>query len=138
LETEQFNWLEKELKTAKESEKFVIVVLHHPPFSSGKHGQDSDILKLQQTLLPLLEKNTVDLVFAGHDHVCERSYRNGIYYITSGAAGAPLYEKTFENKYRQFFSSQNNYSKILVSKNQLVIDVFDDLGAELDHLIIKK
>lgn len=136
--TEQVDWLEKELKSAKDSQKFVAVVLHHPPFSSGKHGQDADVLKLQQTLVPLLEKNTVDLVFTGHDHVYERSYKNGINYITTGASGAPLYEKTFENKYSQLFISKSNFVEVIASGNNLKLETFDELGSKVDEINITK
>jgi len=62
---------------------FQVVVCHHPPFSSGDHGDtagaDWDF-----------ETHGVDLVLAGHDHDYERIRRDGITYVVNGAGGANL------------------------------------------------
>ena len=59
--------------------------MHHPLYSSGKrHGPS---LKLREVLKPLLVKNRVDVVFAGHEHFYERLQpQNGVQYFISGAA----------------------------------------------------
>ncbi|MEZ6058253.1 MAG: metallophosphoesterase [Planctomycetaceae bacterium] len=62
---------------------FQIVVAHHPPFSSGEHG---DIRDADWDF----EKHGVDLVINGHDHDYERIERDGLVYIINGAGGANL------------------------------------------------
>ena len=77
--SEQFQWLEKELKSCKKCWKFVS--LHHPAFTSGPHGvlgedgkpKEKPIAYQQEFLVPLFEKYEVDMVFSGHDHFYERS-----------------------------------------------------------------
>ena len=65
------------------------MLLHRPPYSSGAHGGIENP-NLETHLVPLFEQYGVDMVFAGHDHHYERSYKSGVYYIVAGGGGAPL------------------------------------------------
>ncbi len=84
-------WLERELQKAdvEPNLQWRIVLVHAGPFSSGLHG-DND--KMHGAEIPkLLRDHHVDFVLAGHDHIYERGASDGIRYIVSGGAGAPLY-----------------------------------------------
>ena len=82
---EQLAWLRKELK---KKAKFKFLFLHKPLWGS-------DSLYWFSSIHPILKKNKVDCVFAGHWHAYEFLIRDGIRYIVTGGAGAPLneYEK---------------------------------------------
>ena len=82
--TEQFAWLEKELKAS--SDKWKVVVFHHPLYSSGeRHGSD---LRLREVLEPLFVSYNVSVVLTGHDHVYERvKPQKGIAYFVVGSGG---------------------------------------------------
>ena len=43
-------------------------------------------------LVPLFEQYGVDVVFNGHDHHYERSYKDGVYYIVTGGGGVVGFE----------------------------------------------
>jgi len=84
-------WLERELEKAdtEPNLQWRIVLVHAGPFSSGLHG-DSE--KMHGAEIPkLLREHHVDFVLAGHDHIYERGASDGLRYIVSGGAGAPLY-----------------------------------------------
>jgi acid phosphatase type 7 len=84
-------WLERELQKADAEPNLAwrIVLIHSGPFSSGLHG-DND--KLHGAEVPkLLRDHHVDLLLEGHDHIYERGASDGLRYIVSGGAGAPLY-----------------------------------------------
>ncbi|MGV3721328.1 MAG: metallophosphoesterase family protein, partial [Actinomycetota bacterium] len=87
LRTRTQPWLERDLAATKSRWKFVF--LHHPPFSSGRHGCSK---KVQRALVPTFQRMKVNLVFAGHDHDYER-FRpiDGVTYVVSGDGGASLY-----------------------------------------------
>lgn len=84
MSPEQLAWLAKELGNSGADWK--ICYFHHPLYSSARfHGPS---LELRMTLEPLLIKNGVQVVFAGHDHVYERvKPQHGIVHFVEGAAG---------------------------------------------------
>jgi len=99
LGSKQYVWLEKQLSESQQSKEFSIVLLHHPPFSSGAHAEDPK--KLQKSIVPMFEKYGVDAVFSGHNHMYERLNVNGINYFITGGGGAPLHKSKHKSPYSQ-------------------------------------
>ena len=123
LETEQYNWLVKELQ---ENEcTWTIVTMHNPMYSAGVYGSDSNrnavAILLQNQLKELFAEYGVDLVLQGHDHLISRTYPinqngtqsenfeeinginysinpNGVIYVMNGASG---------NQSRTLYSGMN-------------------------------
>jgi 3',5'-cyclic AMP phosphodiesterase CpdA len=85
--SEQYAWLANDLESA--AAEWVFVVHHHPAYSSGPHGGHEGV---QEHLVPLYEEYDVDMVFSGHDHIYERSFKEGVHYVVSGGGGAPIYD----------------------------------------------
>jgi predicted phosphodiesterase len=83
MDQKQLQWLENELKGS--GSEWKVLFFHHPLYSSGeKHGPS---LELRKVLEPLLTKNGVDVVFAGHEHFYERvKPQNGIQYFILGSS----------------------------------------------------
>jgi hypothetical protein len=75
---EQAAWLEAQLATSQSA--WQIVYFHHPPYSSGWHGNEP------QMQLPFHTWG-VDAVLAGHDHNYERLMRDGLPYFVNGLGG---------------------------------------------------
>jgi calcineurin-like phosphoesterase family protein len=76
----QLEWLDDAL--ASSSNQWKVVALHHPPYSSGHHGNTPGF---DEVLEPVLARHHVDLVLAGHDHHYERTRAlDGITYVVSG------------------------------------------------------
>lgn len=76
----QWEWLDDTL--ASSTSQWKVVALHHPLYSSGRHGSTVDA---RERLEPILRRHHVDLVLAGHDHHYERTHpRDGITYVVSG------------------------------------------------------
>jgi acid phosphatase type 7 len=76
----QVTWVKKDL--AATNKKWVIVYWHHPPYSMGDHNSDkeSELVKIRQNFVRILERYGVDLVLTGHSHNYERSYLLNNYY----------------------------------------------------------
>lgn len=110
LTSDQYNWLESELKN--KTEKWTIVAMHNPMYSVGKWGSDktknSIALALAKQLKGLFAQYKVDLVLQGHDHMYSATYPldgngqptgitvgedgyyqdpNGVIYVMNGPAG---------------------------------------------------
>ncbi|MDJ0788516.1 MAG: metallophosphoesterase [Myxococcota bacterium] len=92
-------WL-REVLMAEPAPRFKLLVMHHPPYTWGRH---EPILPLQDEIVPLLEEAGVDLVLSGHDHNYQRTApllggalapagERGIVYVVTGAGGGDLYE----------------------------------------------
>ncbi|WP_405722728.1 metallophosphoesterase family protein [Streptomyces sp. NBC_01537] len=107
----QTAWLDKKLGELRKQSgvDFIVVFFHHCSYSTTtSHASEGGV---QETWVPLFEKHGVDLVINGHNHVYERtdaikagavskqapigttvhSERDGIVYVTAGAAGRSLY-----------------------------------------------
>lgn len=86
-------WIQDELSRAESEPGLAhrIVVMHHGPSSSGPHGPNETLRRMK--INELFRNKKVDLVLAGHDHFYERGELDGLRYIVTGGAGAPLYPK---------------------------------------------
>jgi hypothetical protein len=68
-----YDWLEADLQSTNQD--WIIVYMHHPPYSRGARDSDTDFLmtKVRTIYNPVFEANGVDLVLAGHSHSYQRS-----------------------------------------------------------------
>jgi predicted MPP superfamily phosphohydrolase len=83
MDPAELSWLEEELKSSGSDWK--IAYFHHPLYSSGMHGSQTDLRKV---LEPLFVKYGVQAVFSGHEHFYQRiKPQSGITYFVSGGGG---------------------------------------------------
>ncbi len=96
----QYRWLKKQLNKAnKEEYKHIFVFIHHPLYPKIHHiGSSLDKFPEERDkLVKLFKDKNVETVFAGHVHIYNNSFINGIHQIITGGAGAPLYSKDYAN-----------------------------------------
>ena len=119
---DQLRFLHRTLQeTASE---WVVVSLHHPPFSAGSHGSD---LVMQNVFVPVFETYGVDLVLSGHEHDYQRSHPiNGITYVISGAGGKLRPTDTL--RFTAFSASVPHFLNITIKADSLVVDVVSKEG----------
>jgi hypothetical protein len=138
LDGNQKDWLEADLKTARDSSSWIFVFFHQPPYSSGSHGSN---LSIRQSWCSLFEKYEVDIVFNGHDHDYERSLINGVYYIVTGGGGAPLHN-VGSNSWTLYSESTLHCTKISIdysqNNSQLILEAIKPDGTVFDSLTINK
>lgn len=86
----QTDWLKQALASSPTTpETWVLPIMHHPAYSSSKHGSEKPV---RDRWVPLFSQAGVKLVLAGHDHDYERTTpQGGTVYITTGGGGAELY-----------------------------------------------
>ncbi len=133
--SEQYHWLENDLKNMKKDIKFTVVLMHHPLYTTGFH--EADEKGFRKSLEPLFSKYGVDLVFSGHNHSYERSVVKNIYYIITGGGGAPLYKKESRSSYNQVFIEKYHFCKLSYFKGSLVIEVLDTNLKNIDQFQVK-
>jgi hypothetical protein len=134
----QYAWLERDLASTVQFWKFVF--FHEPVYSSGEHGPT---LEEQQAWVPLFEKYGVDVAFAGHDHIYERTCPilegacttiedGGVVYFVTGGAGAPLYS-THDAWFSLARASVNHYLTVEVRGCALYFTATDGDGNVIDR-----
>lgn len=91
FDSEQFNWLKKDLAGMQARHKFVF--MHKPVFDPSEiyKGYIMPGHMVIKELMQLFTKYRVDYVFAGHIHGYAKAERDGVNYIVTAGAGAPLY-----------------------------------------------
>lgn len=123
LGSEQYKWLEEDLRRARGASPFKIVILHHPLFNIGQHSEDEKGLK--EALLPLFTTYGVDAVFSGHDHSYQRFEYQGIYFIVTGGGGAPLTEASRRSPHLIKFRKAYHFCLVSPQGDVLRVRVID-------------
>lgn len=116
----QLSWLKDALDTRKK--KFVF--MHKPLFDpTGTYPNYIMTPKEEnESVGKLLEKEDARYVFAGHIHGYGREKRDGVFYIVTAGAGAPLYLPAFDGGFY-------HYVKVTVDGSRIkdeVIKVFNE------------
>jgi len=116
---------------AADAPRWRFALFHHPPYTGGKHTPS---LKVQQALVPALERAGVQMVFNGHDHLYVRTRpilggdvvepgEGGVVYIVSGAGGAELYDALPPALWPGYVavadSGQHSFTHVRVARNRL-------------------
>lgn len=133
----QITWLENALRASRATWK--VAAMHHPLYSSGKkHGSD---VRLRNLLEPLFTRYRVQVVFAGHDHVYERTKpQKGIEYFITGAGGkmrrgdidmrSPLRAASYD--------LDNSFMIIELDENEMGFKAISEKGDVIDSGIIRQ
>lgn len=127
----QGEWLNQTLEKLSPDVAFVIVVLHHPPYTSstdgGMFGEGHSARSSEHALAMMLEQKQLTsrarfVVFGGHVHNYERHEHGGITYFVTGGAGAHAYP-VVRTPSDLFQSTTINYHYLLcdVSKDAMKI-----------------
>jgi 3',5'-cyclic AMP phosphodiesterase CpdA len=127
----QLSWLEKEL--ARDF-KHKFVFLHRPLFPTiFGTGYCLDRYPAERDRLhQLFVKHDVALVGAGHQHLYDRSRKDGVLYVITGGGGAPLH--TFSEDYGGFM----HYVVAKKRNGGYVLSAFDFKGTVRDEFSLRK
>lgn len=136
-DAQQIAWLEKTLSDSKSQWK--IVAGHHPMVSSGEHGNDGELKRLREKLMPILTKYQVPLYLAGHDHGYERFEPNGgVTQIISGGGGAYLREFKAAKPGSKIRLKAFHFLSLEATPEQLNIQAIDRDGKLIDTVTLRQ
>jgi len=141
----QHVWLKKDLAAAAADPKikWIVAFAHRPPYSSGSHGNDTNV---QKAWLHLFESFGVDVTFWGHDHTYERhkplfqgkpTASGGVIYIVTGGAGAPLYTLG-GSPLSAYYKKIHHFMELNVSGDKMKIDARLLDGTIMDSVTLTK
>ncbi len=124
-------WLRRDMAASGKRWRFVF--FHHPPYSSGPHGENR---RVQRALVPALTAAGVDVVFNGHDHAYERIQpQNGVVYVVTGAGGNGLYPRKQTHAYTaRFYNRAYSYTLVDVSGPRLRLRQITAGGQTVDEI----
>ena len=136
---EMIDWFIKDI-TSSEKE-WNIVMAHRGAYNLGGHRSEWG-----RGIWPaLFSKYNVDLVFAGHSHIYERFLPvrqkeavNAVTYITTGGAGAGLYQAVPNKSVMAVTESVNHFVVVNIDKNKLEAKAIRMDGSLLDKFTIVK
>ena len=127
----QAAWLDADLSASQRP--WTIVYFHRPPFSSGDHGNDSNV---QQYFVPILVSHHVPLVLSGHEHDYERTNPiDGVTYVISGGGGRGT-RPVGHSSFTAFSAAVIHFVYVTVEGKQLTVHAIDGTGQEFDSLML--
>ena len=131
---QQMAWLRREAAKKQPPGTWTIAIMHHPPYSAGKHGSTKSV---QRHWLPLFERAGVQLTLAGHDHDYQRSVPlDGTTHIISG--GGSKLRPTGRKDFTAFSASVLHYVDLLVYEDRLEGRAIDHDGNMFDEFTIRR
>jgi 3',5'-cyclic AMP phosphodiesterase CpdA len=130
----QTAWLDQVLGQPRPASSWVIVILHHPPFSSGRHGSEESV---REAWVPLFARHRVDLVLAGHDHSYERTKpQSGVTYVVSGGGGAELYD-VGRSSFTAMSAKKHHFVDLTIFADRIQGRAIDTNGQVFDTFAIR-
>jgi Icc-related predicted phosphoesterase len=122
----QGQWLVQKLDHLPADADFVLIILHHPPYTSSsdakKFGGGHSARSPELDLAKMLEARQQNLrarivVFSGHVHNYERHEHGGVTYFVTGGAGAHAYpiERAKDDPFQ---SKEVNYHYLQMEDDQ--------------------
>jgi hypothetical protein len=124
--SKQAQWLKQRL--AESTARWQVVYMHHPPYSSGRHGS------ARTAQWPSKEWGA-DLVLAGHDHHYERLLVAGLPYVVIGLGGRFIYPFTMTATGSQVRYNQTFGALRFVANDQALAYYFINVeGKRIDGL----
>ncbi|WP_298768873.1 GEVED domain-containing protein [uncultured Shewanella sp.] len=131
LSNSQITWLQTELGNSTATWK--VVFFHHPPYSSGAHGNNS-FMQLNYA------DWGADIVLGGHDHSYERIERDGIHYFVNGLGGRGRYgfDNCCVSGSQKRYNSNYGAMRFDVNGNDMRIRFINRSSSTIDDITLTK
>ena len=142
---EQAAWLDRIL--SENPQPWTIAGIHQPIYETARYRDDS---KRQNSLLPIFDKYSVDLVLQGHDHTYCRTYKikngvrtgeneKGTVYVIS-VSGPKSYPVTtrYQGLMAKMEKGRQLFQVIHMDHDRLFYQSFDARGEVFDSFTLKK
>lgn len=123
---QQIDVIDQAFQTPGPAPVWRIAASHHPVRNQGEHGEESDLVT---RLLPVLQRNHIDVLLSGHDHNQQLLLRAGEpAWVISGAGGQKLDVLQTPVPNSTFTASRAGFAKLDLSATQLRLGYYNDRG----------
>jgi hypothetical protein len=128
LGKEQLSWLEQDLKATRQP--YILMVNHDPAYPVGPHkGNSLDAYPDERDAMwKLLVTHNVTAYIAGHEHLYNKSIRNGVPQLIIGTSGSYPYSGWGGDYY--------HYANFLVTQEGMNVIIIDEVGKERDRFTL--
>jgi hypothetical protein len=125
----QVQWIKKDLE-ANTNKTWVIAYWHHPPYTMGSHNSDkeTELVKIRENFIRILESYGVDVVICGHSHDYERSRLMKGYYGKEADFDAAKYNLSNSSGKNDGSANSQPYRKSLTHNQGTVYVVTGSAG----------
>ena len=128
----QTRWLDSLLSAS--SDRWVIVVGHHPIYSAApKHG---DTPELKSAILPILERHHVPVYICGHDHIMQHLEDNAMDFFVCG--GGAEHRDVNERGDVVYGTGSLGFLSVTAYRDSLNFSMFDENNVLLHQATFKK
>lgn len=128
---EELAWLEAAL--AASTARWKVALMHHPAYSSGKHGSR---LEVREALQPLFAEHGVDIAFSGHDHHYERTFpQDGVTWIVSGAGAKRT--RVGRSDFTAHAESTLQFMLVKVAGDRMEVQSITTDGTVIDQVVLE-
>ncbi|KAL4420414.1 hypothetical protein ABPG75_010070 [Micractinium tetrahymenae] len=122
---------ELERRMNKSTAEWKLAVGHHPSYSSGEHGNNTEII---QYLEPLFQQYGVQAYFVGHDHNLEHLRLEGYSQIVAGGGSKTNRGMGSKVEGSDYFWPASGFAAVSVQPDEMTVDFYTlDGGAEPAH-----
>jgi len=129
----QLRWLRSVL--ASSTAPWKVGVGHHPIYSSGSYGTDTN---LRGKIGALMQRHGVQLYINGHEHNYERSRPiDGITYLVVGGGGASLRPILPTDQSARAISTYS-FAEIEAGPKELTVAAWDSKGQLIDRAVVAR
>ena len=133
---EEFTWLAARVK---EHRGPVLVLMHHPPFSSGYHRtewqRDALLIERRERMVSALHEAGIAIIVSGHEHAYQRALLTWpdavLVAIVTGGAGSPLHAIPPPAESARLFSEYKVAGSVVKPENVFTSQVFNFIRLRL-------
>ena len=133
---EEFTWL---VERIKEHRGPVIVLMHHPPFSSSLHREewqkDSVLTERRERMVRALHDAGISAIVGGHEHAYQRALLTWpdavAVVLVTGGGGAPLHKLPPPAEVARLFSEYKVAGSVVKPENVFSAQVFNFIHMRL-------
>ena len=132
----QKKWLEEVLKLNRQAG--FVFIFQHLPLYSVKKSRVAESKMVREFWGDIFKRHGVQAFINGHDHHYHHAKDNGVHFITSAGAGAPLYDIDAVQPETVSYKKIEHFMNIEVNEKDAVLHVIDIDGNEFDTIKVKR
>lgn len=127
----QYAWMTNDMATSAKPWHFVL--FHEPGYGAGLHPNNTSV---QNYVHPTCASNDVCMAFAGHNHNYVHALKDDVHHITSGGAGAPLYDVNTNYPFVLTAVKQHHYCRVEIQGDTLTFTALNTNDVVIDSFAI--